>query len=74
MDKALVVKWLAGIVARGVAWILAAKFGMDAATSQADAQSVAEALAALALVAASVYSSIKGRRALLTTEPPLIKS
>jgi len=73
MDKALVVRWVAGIVARGIAWVLAAKFGLDAATSQADAQSVAEALAALALVAVSVYSSIKGRKALLAAEPPLVK-
>ena len=73
MDKATVIKWVAGIVARGLAWILAAKFGPDAATSQADAQSVAEALAALALVGLSVWTSVRGRQKLLVTEPPLMK-
>jgi len=71
MDKALVVRWVAGIVARGIAWVLAAKFGLAAAESQDLAAQVGQALAALILVGISIYSSIKGRKTLLVTESPV---
>lgn len=64
MDKRTLIRWLVGIVARGLAWVFAAKLGMDAAQSQVDATTAAEALAALALVGISVYTSVKGRKAL----------
>jgi hypothetical protein len=72
VDKATVVKWTVGIVVRGVAWILAAKFGVDAVQSQDLAAQIGQALVALVLVGIAVYSSIKGRNTLLETAPPAI--
>ena len=72
MDKATVVKWVVGIVVRGVAWVLAAKFGMDAAQSQDLAAQIGQALAALVLVGIAIYSSIKGRKVLLQAAPPIV--
>ena len=69
MNKTQLLKWLVPIVARGLAWILAAKFGMDAAAAKLDATSAAEALGALVLVGVSVYTSVKGRKKLLATPP-----
>jgi hypothetical protein len=71
MDNKTVITWVAGIVARGVAWVLAAKVGMDAATADSTAATVGQALVALALVGLSIYTSIKGRKALLNATPPV---
>lgn len=70
MDKKQIIAWCVGILARGLAWVFAAKLGWDATTSAASAQTAAEALGALVLVCVSVYSSVKGRKALLVAEPP----
>jgi hypothetical protein len=70
MDAKMIVGWIVGIAARGIAWVFAAKLGQDAASSQVNAQAAAEALGALVLVAVSVYSSLKGRKTLLNADPP----
>lgn len=70
MDKKQVIRWLVTIIARGLAWILAAKLGLEAAQAQNEATAAAEAVGALILVAISVYSSVKGRKKLLASEPP----
>ncbi len=70
MDAGQVLKWVLPILARGVAWILAAKLGMEAAQANSAALQAVEALGALVLVAVSVYTSVKGRKTLVLTEPP----
>ena len=70
MEKKQLILWLAGIAARGIAWILAAKFGFEAAQSTELGTGIAEALAALAIAGVSIYTSVKGRKALLAAEPP----
>ncbi|KKM65420.1 hypothetical protein LCGC14_1491430 [marine sediment metagenome] len=65
MDTKQIVKWLIPVIARGLAWVLAAKLGLDAAQVKLDAATAAEALGALALVGMSIYSSLKGRKDLL---------
>ena len=68
-DNKQVIAWLTGILARGIAWILAAKLGMDATESGTTATGVAEAVTALVLAGVSIYSSVKGRKK-LQAEPP----
>ena len=70
MDSKQLIKWLLPIVARGLAWVFAAKLGLAAAEAQSEAAAAAEALGALALVAVSVYTSVKGRKTLLARQPP----
>ncbi len=70
VDKKQVIAWLVPIVARGIAWILSAKLGMTAAESTDAATQAGAAIGSLALIALSVYSSVKGRKALLMQEPP----
>jgi hypothetical protein len=69
MDKKQLILWLAGIVGRGIAWILTAKLGMAATEAGVTGVGIAEALGALALFGISIYSSVKGRKALLAAEP-----
>ena len=64
MDRKELIKWLVGIVARGIAWFLAVKLGMDAAESSEAGTAIAQALGSLALVGISIYTSVKGRKAL----------
>ncbi len=66
-DKQQLTKWLAGILARGIAWFFAVKLGLAASQASTNAQTAAEALASLALVAVSVWSSLRGRKKLLET-------
>jgi len=70
MDYKQVIAWLIPIIARGIAWILAAKLGFTAAESQDLATQAGGAIGALALVGVSIYTSIKGRKKLLATPPP----
>lgn len=71
MDKTLLVKWLAGIVARGVSWILLAWLGYQATTAdQTTILSACEAAGAVVVLIVTVYSSVKGRSRLLLTTPP----
>jgi len=70
MDHKQLIAWLVPVVARGVAWILAAKLGFEAAESQDLATQIGSAVGALALVAVSIYTSVKGRKKLLATPPP----
>ncbi len=70
MDKAQVIKWIVPAVARGIAWFLAGKLGIEAAQANSWALAGAEALGALALISISIYTSVKGRKVLLATEPP----
>ena len=61
MDKKQLIKWLIPVLARGLAWILAARLGLEATDAQSHATAAAEAIGALALVGASIYTSIRGR-------------
>ena len=70
MDKKQVIVWAVWAIGRGLAWVLAAKFGMDATEAQGQGAAAANALGAVALVVLSLVSSIKGRKAILATEPP----
>lgn len=70
MDNKTVILWVVGIVARGVAWVLAAKLGLDAVQSTSLAAQVGEGLGALLMAAVAIYSSVSGRKALLAQEPP----
>ena len=69
MDKKQLIKWLIPVLARGLAWILAAKLGLEAADAQSQATAAAEVLGALALVAVSIYTSIRGRSRLAGRSP-----
>lgn len=69
MNHKQLIGWVVAAVARGIAWVLAAKLGLDAAQAQGEAQAIAEALAALALAGISIYSSVKGRRRLAAESP-----
>lgn len=68
-DNKQTIAWLTAIVGRGIAWILAAKLGLDATESGATGLGIAEALGALVLGGVSIYTSLKGRKKLLATEP-----
>ena len=70
MDKKQLLKWLVPVVARGLAWVLAAKMGMDAAQAKLDATTAAEAVGALLLVGISIYTSLKGRKKLASDAEP----
>ena len=71
MDKKTLIGWLVRIVAHGLAWVFAAKLGMDAAQADADAATAAEAIGALVLVGWSIYDSMKHRKSLQATIPPV---
>jgi hypothetical protein len=68
MDKQQVIKWVVAAAARGVAWFLAGKLGVDATQSGELGTSIAEALPALAVAGIAIYSSVRGRRRLLETQ------
>ena len=72
MDKAQLAKWIVAIAARGIAWFFAVKLGMSAAQANLDAAAIAEAVGALVLAGISVYSSVKGRKALAKQPPPAL--
>jgi len=61
MDHKQLIAWLVPVIARGIAWVLAAKLGMDAAESGDLSMQAAGAIGALALVGISIWTSIKGR-------------
>ncbi len=71
MDAKQVIAWLVPILVRGIAWILAAKLGMEAAEAEDLATQAGMGLGALILVGISIYTSVKGRRKLLLTDPTL---
>ena len=66
MDHKQVIARLVPVVVRGIAWVLAGQLGLTAAESQDLATQAGSALGALVLVGVSVYTSIKGRRKLLS--------
>ena len=70
MDKKKLIQWATAAVARGIAWFLAGKLGMEAARSDELGTTIAAALAALVVAGISIYSSVKGRGRLLAAEPP----
>ena len=70
MDNKQVIQWITAAAARGIAWVLAGKLGLAAASADELGLSIAGALAALVLAGISIYSSVKGRSKLLLTEPP----
>jgi hypothetical protein len=71
MDAKQLVAWLVPILVRGIAWILAAKLGMEAAEAQDLATQAGAGLGALVLVGISIWTSVKGRKKLLLTDPTL---
>ena len=71
MDAKQVLRWLVPILARGLAWILAAKLGVEAAEADSLGVQSAEAIAAVVLVAMSLWTSVKGRQKLLYADPTL---
>jgi len=66
MDNKQVITWIAAAAARGIAWVLAAKLGLDATQSTSLATTIAEAAAALVIAGISIYTSVKGRKTLTT--------
>ena len=70
MDNRQIIQWIAAAAARGFAWFLAGKLGIEAARSDELGTALAEALAALAVSCIAIYTSIKGRRKLLETPSP----
>ncbi len=71
MDAKQWVAWLVPILVRGIAWILAAKLGMEAAEAEDLATQAGAALGALALIGVSIWTSLAGRKKLLLTDPTL---
>ncbi len=63
------VAWLTAALARGIAWVLVAKLGLDATESGATAQGVSEAVIALIVAGVSIYSSVQGRKRLKAEDP-----
>jgi hypothetical protein len=63
VDNTRVIQWIAAAAARGIAWFLAGKLGLEAAQSN-------ELGTALAVSGIAIYTSVKGRRKLLATPPP----
>jgi hypothetical protein len=70
MDKKKVIEWVVAAVARGIAWFLAGKLGIEAAQSNELGVTIAGALTALVVAGISIYTSVKGRGKLLAAEPP----
>jgi hypothetical protein len=68
MERATIIKWIAAAVARGIAWFLAGKLGLEAAQSDQLGSAAAEALAALAVAGIAIYTSVKGRGRLAKTQ------
>ncbi len=67
MDNRQIIHWVAAAAARGIAWFLACKLGLEAARSDELGMALAEALAAVAVSCIAIYTSVKGRRKLLET-------
>jgi len=70
VNKRQIIQWIAAAGARGIAWFLAGKLGLEAARSDELGMALAEALAALAVSCIAIYTSVKGRRKLLETPTP----
>lgn len=69
MDKKKVIEWVVAALARALAWVFAAKLGMEATEADSVGIGIAEAVGALVLAGFAIYSSVKGRRRLLATDP-----
>jgi len=70
VDKNVMIQWGVAAIARGLAWVLAAKLGWDAAQAESTAAQAAQAIGALVIVGLSIYTSLKGRQKVLMTPPP----
>ena len=70
MDRKKVIQWATAAIARGIAWFLAGRLGLEAAQSDELGTAIAGALAALVVAGIAIYTSVKGRKKLLTAEPP----
>jgi hypothetical protein len=70
MDKQTI-QWVATALMRLVVGYVAVKLGKDA-VDEGTWSALSEAAAALVIVGLSVYSSIKARKTLLATEPPVV--
>ena len=70
VDNAKVIQWIAAAAARGFAWFLAGKLGLEAAQSNELGTALAGALAALVIAGVSIYTSVRARKVLLAKKPP----
>jgi len=60
--KDIIKKYVPYIVAHGLAWVLAAKFGVDASEADGIGAQAGQAAIAVVLVGWSIYDSVKGRK------------
>ena len=70
MDKKQLIAWIVAAVARGLAWGLSGWLGFEATQADELGGQIANGAGAIALAVVSIVTSIKGRKALLATEPP----
>lgn len=70
MDKKQLITWVAGVVAKGIAWFLSVKLGLGAAESDSYAAMFGQGLAAIAIAGVSTYVSVRERKKLLVTPAP----
>ncbi len=73
MDAKQWIAWLMPVLVRGLAWILAAKLGIEAVEADGLATEAGAAFGALTLIGVSIYTSLAGRKKLLLTDPTLPK-
>jgi len=74
MDYKIVIGWIVSIVIRGMAWMLTAKLGFDAASSQDLAGQIGNAAGAIIVAGVSIYTSYKSRQKLLMQPPPAVQT
>lgn len=70
MDTSKTIQWVVTAGIRLVAGYFAVKLGQDAISEQTWA-SVGSALSALVIAGLSIYSSVKARKTLAESEPPV---
>jgi len=68
-----ILTWLVPVLARGIAWALAVRLGIESVQAEDLGLQIATAIGTLVLSGVSVYTSIKGRQKILQQEPPLMK-
>jgi len=69
MDKMKTIQWVVTASFRGLAFVVGAWLGQDAVKQEAWT-AAGEGIIAVIAVGTSLYTSIKGRKKLLATEPP----
>lgn len=59
-----------GIVIRGLAWVLAARLGVEAGQATTISTELVTGASAVIVAGVSIWHSYRGRKALLMTQPP----